>query len=194
LFAHVFILAAAASVAWRWLPSVVRNGLIAFLLCVGLYVHSVYWNELKIGTRPGLRGMITYVLAHRASDEPLIVVHPMIFHAVRYYTQGIVEPKLFVDGRPLRHYNAGAIVAPKDFILAEELEHLPDQRIWVLDTTGFQRVCESFPLATPWQRVPESAVTFPEVFAFQREVTAVLYERSATVGPTSPYDEKISQH
>jgi hypothetical protein len=193
LFAHVFVLAAAASVIWRWFPPVVRNGLVVSLLCGGLYVHWGYWSELKIAERPGLHGAVEHVLAHRPSNEPLIVVHPSIFHAVRYYSRAVVEPKLFVNGQPLRYYKGEPIVKPNDFIARDQLQRLPDQRIWVLDTTGFNTGYQRFELPSPWRKISNSQVVFPEVFGFQGRVSAAIYERSSAVGAISASNKTVDK-
>lgn len=182
LFAHVFALCAIASVAWRLSPGSVRAVVIGALLVGGLLIHERYWSELEIGQRSGVQGAVQHVLARRPSGERLIVVHPGIYHAVRYYTRGVANPKLFSPSE-LSHFNGGPLMTREDAIDGVGLEGLPDDKIWVFDTTGFSTSFVRFSLPGSWQPVPGLTASFREVCYFQNEVTVTLYRRSPVGTP-----------
>lgn len=179
LFAQVGVLCGAADVLWRFCRPPARLLLIAALLADGAYLHALHWGDLNMAERPGLRGLTAQILAARAPDEPIIVVHPSLYHAVWYHLRDRAAPRLYVGNQTPRHYQAGPILAPRDFISTESLQNLPTSRIWVIDTDGFNIGFSPVSLPTPWKPVLGSTVTFEEVFRFQRGVSATVYERQS---------------
>jgi hypothetical protein len=153
------------------------TGAIVLLLADSLFVHWSYWSELKIAERPGLKALAEYVGQRRANAEPVIVVHPLVFHAARIYLHETVEPKLFVGEQSLPHYLAQPLLTDGDRISTDELRQLAADRLWILDTTGFKVGYRRVEVPEPWRPVNGSKVAYPEVFCFQGEVTARLYER-----------------
>jgi hypothetical protein len=187
LFSHVFFLCALAECVWK-LPSQPRLVTAAGLLTLSLAVHGRYWEELNVAQRPGLKGAVAYVLSRKTTEEPIVVVHPAIFHAAKYYTRGLGSTKLYVAS-DLSHFNGRPLLTPADCIDASGLERLPGDRVWVLDSTGFRTSFVRFSLPDDWRLVPRSTASFAEVRYFQDEVIATAY-RKRPPGPQAAMEEE----
>lgn len=174
IFAHLFALCAIASVAWRAFSGLLRQLVVCTLFFAAIGVHLHYRSELRVAERPGLRGAVEYVLAQRRADEPLIVVHPSIFHSVKYYTRGVAEPKLYLQSA-LSHYNGGPLLTPGDVIQADDLAKITSPRVWVIDTTGFSGTFARFSLPHDWRPIAETDRSFEEVEFFQRCIVVAEY-------------------
>lgn len=176
VFAQVFVFCAVAAAVWR-----VGRGRLRAVAAVGLVAASlgVHWRTvggLDVAGHPGLRAAVDYVLSRRGTDEPLVVVHPAIFHAVRYYGRGAAEVRLFAPGA-LSHYTGAPLLVPGDRINAGELERLPAGRLWVVDTTGFSRVFPRFRLPADWAPVAGTEASFDEVYDYQGRILVSQYVR-----------------
>lgn len=176
LFAHVFVLCGLARGVWRWLEGPARPVAIGVLVLNGLVIHAAYWEELAPGRNAGLEAAVRHVMESRAAAEPLVVVHPALFFAVRYYVQGEAPVQLYAT-EELTHYNGGPLVLPGDIVDEEGLESVAGRRVWVFDTTGFRTSFARFELPDEWQPVPGTEVRYPEVYRFQGEVCVRKYER-----------------
>ncbi len=160
----------------RALAGTERALAVAALLATSLIIHFQYRDELDTGGRPGLRGAIEHVLAHRAADEPIVVLHPALYFAARYHV-GDAAPLGLYATAPLSHFNGGPLIVAGDLFDDAVLARLPAARVWTLDSTGFARSFPRFALPNSWQPVPETNKSFAEVYYFQREILAGRFRR-----------------
>ncbi|MDQ3330389.1 MAG: glycosyltransferase family 39 protein, partial [Planctomycetota bacterium] len=158
LFAQIGVFCAIANMIWRYAgrPSV-RTALIALLLADEGYLHSLYRADLNTVERTGMRGLAEHVLRYGAPNEPIIVVHPNLYHTARYYLRGKTDPRLFLGDRIPTHWQAAPFLTQGDFITQAELNGLPDRRIWVVGAASGNTA-----MPTAWQANPGSTAMFPE--------------------------------
>jgi hypothetical protein len=179
IFAQLFLFCAAADVLCRWPNRTFQATIWGLLLTCSLSLehHRRKWLDLE--HRPGIRGAVETIIAQRAPDEPVVVLHPCVFFAVRYYLDGIVEPKLYLSPARIPHFLGGPIIRGADLISAEQLRNVGARRIWVVDTTGF-----GFPpivratLPGNWVRETHATASFPEPYWFQGTVRVTAMARA----------------
>ena len=82
VFANIFILigVAVAIAGASWVP--LRRTLVACCVLGLLWTNASYGKELDIAHRPGARGASEYILANRASKEPVVVGSPFVYFSV----------------------------------------------------------------------------------------------------------------
>src|SRR5690606_39761693 len=114
-----------------------------------LAVHVDYWEQLAIADRPGLRGALETVLEQRDVDEPLVIVHPALFHAARYYVADRAPVMLYAD-QPLTHFNGAPLMREGDLLRPDDLVQFSAERLWLIDSTGFRSSFPRFRLPLDW--------------------------------------------
>jgi mannosyltransferase len=177
VFAHLFALAAVGQVAWHGLPPEIRVALGGLILSVEGSLWFDYHEQLAVAERPGLRGVVRSLLVERRGDEPVIVLHPAIFHATRYYV-GDAAPVHLYATESLSHYNGGPLLCEGDVWNRAALDGYNGRSILVLDSTGYRTSFARFALPGEWRREEGSLVEYPEVYAFQGEIFGGRYVRS----------------
>lgn len=176
LFAQVFCVAAAALAVAKWFVGLERWIVAGWLAGSSLFLLVTFVGELDIPNRPGLAGATEFVLKQREAEEPVVVLHPLLYFSVRYCAEGRAEPRLFARRDQIKHYTGGPLVLDADLIGADELAGTAGNCIWVLDTNGYGGVCTRAPLPNQW--IPTTTTKeFPDVYSFQGTVTATEYVR-----------------
>lgn len=180
LYSQVFVFIALAEVLWR-LSRAIRMVLVVAVVCDLVVIHVGHWNQLAIRERPGLAAAMRHVLDQRRPDEPVVSLHPSIFHAVDYYARPEVCPKLLLEipMSEVPHYKGGPLLVDEDVIGWDELNAMPVESIWLVSTTGFSLGFERVTARPPWRYQRGSGQIFPEVFDFQGEIIVGRYIRAA---------------
>lgn len=176
LYAQMFVFCAAGYVLWSAFSGAVRWISVGLLLFNMLYVHAAYWGELRYWDKPGVQGAVEYLLAEAGPEEPIIVVHPCIYYSVKYYTRGRAQPLLFIGEVAPNHFHGGPLLVPGDVIQQEQLAGLPQQRIWVVDTTGFSARFNRPFMPSPWTSEGRSR-SFEDVYFFQGSISVSAFSR-----------------
>ncbi len=180
LFAQVFVFIAGAEIAWR-IAKPIRIVVVAAILCNLTLIHAQHWRKLDVAERPGLAVAMQHVLDHRRPDEPVVSIHPSIFHAVQYYSRGKVAPRLLLEipMEQVPHYKGGPLLIQEDVISQDDLDAMPLDAVWVVSTTGFPIGFERITLRPPWEYDRGSGRVYQEVFDFQGEIIVARYVRAA---------------
>ena len=149
------------------------------LLITNLLAYHIYFDlQLGASERPGLRGVIQSVQEQQQDHDAIIVAHPAMLYAVRYTTRNMWDELKLLQLERVQHYVGSAIIKEDDVISIKQLNQLEVSRIWVIDTSGFNKAYQgdqSRLFARNWQEV--SHIAYPEVYFFQGSVSATLYRR-----------------
>ncbi len=174
IFAHVFILVAAALVLSRIPLRGVRRAGIALLLFGLLAGHLRYWHELDLAHKPGVHAATTHIYSSSFAEAPVIVSSPFVYFTVLHYAQedfGVHSlPQLYSPTGELAHFAGGPILIPAD-VVGADIFTTPSSTLWVVDTTGFGGTPLEVPV--PWHAADHK--TYPEVFPHQGDVTVTRY-------------------
>jgi len=185
LFAVLFVPTAIALVCATLIPRFTWN--ITLVLAVSsLWIHFQFLDCLFLNER-GTYGIVQQVRERRQPGQAVIVTNAGVFFSIKYYAQAELQPRLLVSGQEIPHYLGGPILRVEDTITAAELERLPDQDIWVIDSTGFS-IVPSARTAVPetWAPVPASRTAYREVFSWQGKVSSERYRRRQTAESLVP--------
>jgi len=178
LLAHLFAVIGVAGLIGRLAPSSACWCVGALVMSFSLYLVERYHSDLNVEAKPGVRGALKYVLRNRHPDEPILVMHPCIYFSVLYYAGERASPKLYSIPENVTHYTGKPILIPEDYFLQSDLEESSAKRAWVIDTNGFIGHT-SMLLPASWK--PTEKKMFPDVYYFQRNVTATCWERTDPV-------------
>ncbi len=176
VFAHLFILTAAAMLIWR-VPSRLFRGVVTAVIVIGfLAAFGQYWQELNIPQKPGAHAAAQAVFTQAGAEEPVIVSSPFIYFAILHYAQEEYAtkemPHLYSETGELAHFAGGPILKIEDSI-GPDIFTTASPTLWVVDTTGFGAT----PLIPPAPWRATQVQTYPEVFSHQGVVTVTKYER-----------------
>ncbi len=162
--------------------------LLAWMIAADLLVgHHLYRQELAISTHRGIAGAMEYLLQSRRDDEPLIVLHPCLYHSVRYYSRGQGEPRLYLPGGKVNHYTGGPVLRDSDILRSLNLSQ--ETRIWMIDTSGYTLGHHPVTLPSVLGKIAATERWFPDEHFFQGTVVVRAYQRQtlpATAGIELP--------
>jgi mannosyltransferase len=181
VFAHPFILTGLAALLmtlpWRaWRIGLATAATVGFLVAFG-----VYWRELNIKERPGVRGAVEHITAQQIADEPILVSSPFIYFSVQYYAgeQGAASRALLIsESGELAHFAGGPILRADDITTPTVFADETLASLWVVDTTGFGG--QPYAVPAPWQATGET-LRFPEVFSHQGDILVTRYTRTPLI-------------
>ncbi|HUY92425.1 MAG TPA: glycosyltransferase family 39 protein [Pirellulales bacterium] len=180
LFAQLFLLCALARAVWVLPGAPLRIAATVTLLSGGLLLHQRHWTALERGRAEGLSAAVAHVMRRRQADEPLIVVNPALFQAVRYYASDEAPVRLFAPER-LSHYNGGPLLLPGDVCDDLALAASHARRAWVFDSSGFQSSFPRYRLTSVWRPRDGTQRSFREANYFQGAIYVTEYERREDV-------------
>lgn len=177
VFAHLFILVGLAIllslIPWR----VLRLTLIITTIVGFLSASVVYWYEVDIPSKPGIRAATNFVYSNLEPQDPVIVSSPFVYFAARYYaeeTPGVQSlPLLYSEDGQLSHFSGGPILKTSD-IIGQDVFAQKSDNLWVIDTTGYGGQLLKTPAT--WQIVRQ--VVFPEVYSYQGNIYVTEYQRT----------------
>lgn len=176
LFSVLFVPTAIATLCSLLIPRFAWN-VTAVLGLASLLIHFQFLECLFLNER-GTYGIVQQVLKQHEPGQPVIVTNAGVYFSVKYYAQNELKPKLLVSGQEIPHYLGGPILRDTDTITARQLDELPEQELWVIDSTGFSVIpAARSKVPDSWTPVPTSRVAYREVFSWQGRVSSELYRR-----------------
>lgn len=179
LFAHLFVLAAMASVVWKLFANRLERTVVsAGLLVTGVLIYVAFLEKMDIPNRPGVKGATAWIADHRGPAEPVVVCSPLFYFPVLYHLPGRSDCYLFSDGTPVVHYEGGSAVLSEDLITLDGLRDVRSDRVWVINMNGGYWGKRTVPVPAEW-RLVEQAV-FREAYGVQGQAIVELYETRAT--------------
>jgi mannosyltransferase len=181
LFAHLFLLAGVGVLVWRIPFPCNRGFLLVPILCCLLGIHSQFWEKLDIQHRTGIRGAAEFIATESEDGEVVVVSSPLFYFPMLYHLDGRAGCRLYTNGRPVVHYEGGALVVPEDLISAEQLSTSLAPRVWVVNMEGGSWGSRAVPVPSHW--VLKRTTLFPEVYPVQGNVVLVEYDASS--GPVA---------
>jgi 4-amino-4-deoxy-L-arabinose transferase-like glycosyltransferase len=193
VFAHLFIMAAAAVVAGRVPWRVGRWLVIASLIAVQSGLAWRYSTGLKHAVdRPGLQRSVERFNTLARPGEIMLVYNPMVYMSAVVYADDRTRLRLCpqFNGRPYPYYEGTAAILDHEFQPVETLDAEPANWVWTLGSQRWGQVS----LPKTWVCVSET--NSPDFFA---ELTLRLYRRAdpatardAAVNPQkAPSDSRI---
>lgn len=159
-----------------------RYALVGLLLFNLGVVHISYLRDVEIPQAPGVKGAVQYILAERRPDEPVVCLHPCIYHSVKFYSQGEVDPKLLLVGKKtnhsenIMHYTGGPILTRDDLMAISELEQV-DSKIWVVDSSGYTVGIKKTHPPFTWAPAMGFSRNFQGNYFFDGVTTATLFQK-----------------
>ncbi len=171
-FIQPFLLAGTAALLSRIPDRLLRNGLAAMLVVMGLEVHLDFVESLQIDKKPGARAAAAYIDAERREGEPVIassglLYFPMLFHARDRNGWFVYAEK------PLRHYKGGPVIIAGETVNGRDVDAVRSSRAWVVNSSG-RWAWHDVHIPAWWRKVSEKG--FAEINPMRRDVVVELYE------------------
>ena len=179
VFAHLFLLAAAARLLAR-IPATRERSLVAAVVVANMLVANwSFWANLETDKKPGVRAAASYLDSARTADEPIVVVSPFYFSPLLYHLNNRRNCYLLDDGEPLRCSTEGpAILKLSDLVTRASLIAQEPSRFWVVNaySPGTSWAHKPLDLPRAWRAVARKR--FQEVYFVQGAVEVVEYRKA----------------
>lgn len=181
LFSLMFVAITIGAVCGNVLPLRIHRVVLAGIAGCGIIFHvNFVVNELRTSERPGVMGAMKYVEAEFSPSDGILVRHSCIFFSVKYYARGLCEPKLHLPAGEALHFTGGPLLRSCDVASTSMAEHWSKDRLWVIDTSGFNLPGARFAIPECWQPLDGTRRTFPDVYSFQRDVSCTQYVKTGS--------------
>lgn len=166
IFTHLFVLIAIAATVGMIRDTFVRNAAAIFLLVIGSSIYFDSWRSLNIESKPGMHAAVQYIQARRQPGEPVIACSSLLYFPAQYYLRDRLTCHLYSSGAAISHNQGGPFTVPEDLINFEQIDNARSGRVWVI-SGGWSPAM--VPIPQDWRS--ENRKTFPEVYAFQGNIT-----------------------
>jgi uncharacterized membrane protein len=111
-----------------------------FLIVIAILGFSiafpVRWNRIDIQKKPGMAGASAYLNKEFKPNEKIFVGSSFVYFTFKYYNQTDANPLLYTTGY-MPHYSGTALLSPEDIITDFNKEVKKDEKVWMINTTGF---------------------------------------------------------
>lgn len=177
VFAHIFLLIAAATLLAHLRPPMLRRSIVALVVLGMLVAQGHYWRQLAIDKAPGVRGAATALFGERAGGEAVVVSSPFIFFSLLHYAQEVFEApdvvKLFATADDVVHFAGGPVLVETDVVGSQVFVDPGSRVLWAVDTSGFGG--SELRVPAPWRA--SATWRYPEVFGYQGDIIVTRYQR-----------------
>src|SRR5262249_29910256 len=122
----------------------------------------------------------------RASGEPAVVCSPMLTPSLEGHARDRSGWRTYKPRREYPHYEGTAIIRPGEYITDQDLESLPDGRVWGVAVERWEKGTHVVPVPSRWALAGEWR--FPEIYGDGCEIIVREYESS----PTAARQERVA--
>ncbi len=129
-----------------------KNILISVAILGTLISFPIYWTNLKVTEKPGMKGAADYLNQQVQPNEKIYVGSSFVYFTFKYYNQTGIYPLLYVPG-PLAHFSGTALLSESDTIKNFNKEVEKKDIVWLINTTGFGGYQPSAP--DNWKEIEE---------------------------------------
>jgi mannosyltransferase len=170
---HLFLLVGLAVLVWRVRFPLERSLIAIVLLAASAVGYADLWQIMNVANRPGAAGAAEFIYRHRKPGEPVVVCSPLFYFSILYHAPDRSDHYLYMDGRPIVHYEGAAALVSEDLIVGDQLQSVRTQRIWVVDMASAYWGMRSVPVPPQW--TAKKTEMFADVFGIGNYIV-VEYE------------------